>query len=89
MIESTNILAFWTPGPLEIVMILIVAVLIWGKRLPEIARGAGKSVSEFKKGIKEASTVTDDVLNDVQHAGDEIINDVKSGEGLDQPDNND
>ena len=38
--------------------------LIFGRRLPEIARGLGKSITEFKKGIK-------DTENDIHQALDE------------------
>jgi sec-independent protein translocase protein TatA len=41
-------------GAQEILLILLVLLLLFGaKRIPEIARGLGKSVSEFKKGIRE------------------------------------
>ena len=44
-------------GPLglpEIIIILIVILLIFGpRRLPEMAKGIGQSVREFRKGIRD------------------------------------
>jgi sec-independent protein translocase protein TatA len=40
--------------PLEIILILVVVLLLFGaKRLPEMAKGIGQSVREFRKGIKD------------------------------------
>ncbi len=75
MLELTNILGFWTPGPVELIIILVVAVLIFGRRLPEIARGLGKSLTEFKKGVKEAHDDVDDVVDDVKKEVDDAVND--------------
>lgn len=49
--ETTYSLAFLTNlGWPEIVVILVVFILLFGaKKLPELARGVGKSIKEFKK----------------------------------------
>ena len=44
------------PGPLEIVVILLVILLLFGaKRLPEIGRALGEGIREFKRALKEGS----------------------------------
>ena len=43
-------------GTQELMVILVIAlVLFGGKKLPELARGLGKSMQEFKKGIDEGA----------------------------------
>ena len=45
-----------TPGPLELILIFAVVLLIFGaKRIPEIARGIGKGIREFKDATSEIS----------------------------------
>ncbi|QDU40022.1 Sec-independent protein translocase protein TatA [Maioricimonas rarisocia] len=50
-------------GPYELLVVGVIALLLFGKRLPEVARSLGKGIVEFKKGmsgiedeIKGAST---------------------------------
>jgi sec-independent protein translocase protein TatA len=38
-------------GTPELIFILVLGVLLFGRRLPEIGRMVGKSVMEFKKGL--------------------------------------
>lgn len=37
----------------EVVIVGIVAVLLFGKRLPEVAKSLGKSYNEFRRGLNE------------------------------------
>ena len=39
-------------GPMEMVIVMGVAVLLFGKRLPEVGRSLGKGIVEFKKGLR-------------------------------------
>jgi sec-independent protein translocase protein TatA len=38
---------------MEMMIVGVIALLLFGKRLPEVARSLGKSVSEFKGGLNE------------------------------------
>ena len=49
---NTFMLLAWMPGPLEMIIIGVIAVLLFGKRLPEVGRSVGKGLMEFKRGIR-------------------------------------
>ncbi len=47
-------LAWFQGGPLEILLILLLILLLFGARkLPDLARSLGRSLGEFKKGRTE------------------------------------
>ncbi len=62
---SQAMLAMWSPGPWEIVIIVLAILLLFGgKKLPELARGLGRGLREFKKELKGTK-------DDIKNAGDE------------------
>lgn len=44
-------LAFGMPGWQELLILGVIGLLIFGKRLPEVGRSIGKGIVEFKKGL--------------------------------------
>ena len=47
----------WSPfDPWHLVVLGVVALLLFGKRLPEVGRSLGKGISEFKKGLTDVHT---------------------------------
>lgn len=58
-------LAFWMPGPWELAIIAIIALILFGRRLPEVGKSLGRGIVEFKKGLK-------DVQDEVSKTGDDI-----------------
>ena len=89
MIESALNPGFWTPSPLELIIILVIAVLIFGKKLPDIARSIGKSLTEFKKGIHEAKETKGELEDDVRQLKDEVSEQAKEAAGINDLDNTD
>lgn len=52
----TGVLAIQAPQGAEWLIILLVAVLLFGaKKLPDLASSMGRSVTNFKKGLKEGA----------------------------------
>lgn len=47
-------------NPMELMILGVIALLLFGKRLPEVAKSLGKGIVEFKKGL---SGVEEEIRN--------------------------
>jgi sec-independent protein translocase protein TatA len=60
--ETSTLLALFTgmPGWPELLIVAVIALLLFGNRLPSVMRSMGQGITEFKKGVKG---IEDDVKN--------------------------
>lgn len=79
-----SILSLGMPEGWEWLVILVVAMLVFGKRLPEVARSVGRSLTEFKKGLKEGEQAKDELGDDVKKVKDDVVQETKKASGLDK-----
>ncbi len=50
-----GLLLAWVTDPWTYAIVAILALLFFGKRLPEVGRSLGKGIAEFKKGLRDVS----------------------------------
>jgi len=62
------ILANVFENPFALVILLLVALLFFGHKLPQVARSLGSSVSEFKKGVKAGEEQANQEAEDAKKA---------------------
>jgi sec-independent protein translocase protein TatA len=67
----------WT----EMALIAVVALLIFGRRLPEVGRSLGQTLVEFKKGLRGVDDDVKDVVNEAKGAATQ----AKDAARLDKP----
>ncbi|MEZ6068569.1 MAG: twin-arginine translocase TatA/TatE family subunit [Planctomycetaceae bacterium] len=65
-------LAFLTPGPVQLMILALVVLLLFGSRLPQTMRSLGKSVNEFKKGIREGEEDAEEEARERQKEKEEV-----------------
>lgn len=64
----TNFVIAGVPGVWQIVLIIAIVLLFFGgKKIPELMRGLGKGVGEFKKGIRDGEDQEDTLDKDQEH----------------------
>ena len=52
----------WVPGWMEMAIVLVIVMLLFGNRLPGTMRSLGQSLVQFKKGMKEGDDEGSDKL---------------------------
>ncbi|MBC8321113.1 MAG: twin-arginine translocase TatA/TatE family subunit [Bacteroidetes bacterium] len=68
MIQYTG----WIGGPEIIIILVVVLLLFGGKKIPELAKGLGKGIRDFKKAADDSN-----IKSDIKDVASEI-NDLKS-----------
>tara|TARA_B100000989_G_scaffold265374_1_gene218224 strand:- start:163 stop:396 length:234 start_codon:yes stop_codon:yes gene_type:complete len=64
MLNSQFQFAFFNLGPWEILLVLIVVLVLFGaKRLPELARGLGLGINEFRDAVDSSKKEIMDVID--------------------------
>ena len=75
----SGLFAFLGPisGPFGYALVALVALLLFGNRLPSMMRSLGRSVVEFKKGV---AGIEDDIDEAVRSADDRVKAEKKGAE---------
>jgi sec-independent protein translocase protein TatA len=55
-------------GMQEMVIVMVVAVLLFGKRLPEVARSLGSSYHQFRKGLQDIQSEMNTATNSYSYS---------------------
>ena len=54
---------FGMPGYVELIIVVLVMLLLFGNRLPSVMRSLGRGVVEFKKGVHGIEDELEDIKN--------------------------
>ena len=69
-------------GMQELIVVGIIAVLLFGKRLPEVARSFGKSYNEFRRGLSDIQSQMNlsDIYSSTSHNSSSYTSSTASSE---------
>lgn len=56
----SSVIGFFSPGPMEMMIVAAVALLLFGNRLPRVMHSLGRGIVEFKKGVRGIEEEIDD-----------------------------
>ena len=68
------------PGGIELAVIAAVVLLLFGgKKIPELAKGIGKGIKDFKSAVKDDEVVADakDTVKEIKEDVKETVTEVK------------
>lgn len=68
------------PGGWEWLLILVIGLLLFGRRLPEVGRSLGRSIVEFKKGVKGIEDEIDEATSSSDQNSGGVGSELPSGE---------
>jgi TatA/E family protein of Tat protein translocase len=64
MAQCEFLFAFLSPSPSEMLLVMLVALLLYGGELPKVARSWGKTLAEFKRGFSGIQKEFNQVFHD-------------------------
>lgn len=80
--DPTMLPLFATPGTLELAVILLIAVLLFGaNKIPKLARSTGQAMGEFQRGREEIEQELEDMKDTASDAAPSTGLESESGGG--------
>jgi len=71
------------PGGWELVLIVgVVLLLFGGKKIPELAKGLGKGIKDFKKAVNEDDEVVESVKKEIADAKESVAETVEATQNV-------
>ncbi len=67
------------PSGMELIIIALVVLLLFGgKKIPELAKGLGNGIKNFKKAVKEDDEIADATSEKIKETKEEVVNATKA-----------